>query len=122
MTTSTMRELSGYEMLDAVRRGELPPAPVAVLIGMTLDEIDEGRTVFSIVPGTQHENPMGTMHGGILATLLAPDAGRVERDEGLRVVYFDQGREQLDPAATLREGLGAHGDTVIYRDRPIHVA
>ncbi|HWC00954.1 MAG TPA: ATP-binding cassette domain-containing protein, partial [Bryobacteraceae bacterium] len=32
------------------------------------------------------------------------------------------GREQLDPETPLRWGLGAHGDTVIYRGRPIHVA
>jgi uncharacterized protein (TIGR00369 family) len=62
--------LSGYERLAAVMRGELPPAPVATLIGMSFDEIDEGRAVFSITPSEQHENPMGTMHGGILATLL----------------------------------------------------
>jgi len=72
MSTPTMarRGLSGFEMLDAVRRGELPPAPVATLIGMSLDEVDEGRTVFSIMPSAQHENPMGTMHGGMLATIL----------------------------------------------------
>jgi len=58
----------------------------------------------------------------ILAGELAPDSGEIIRAEALRTVYFDQTREQLDPAATLREGLGAHGDTVIYRDRPIHVA
>jgi len=46
----------------------------------------------------------------------------VERAAALRVVYFDQAREQLDPDETLKEGLGAHGDHVIYRDRPIHVA
>jgi ATP-binding cassette subfamily F protein uup len=53
---------------------------------------------------------------------IAPDAGRVEAAPALRTVYFDQSREQLDPGATLREGLGAHGDHVIFRDRPIHVA
>jgi ATP-binding cassette subfamily F protein uup len=58
----------------------------------------------------------------ILAGELQPDAGRVERAEGLRTVYFDQAREQLDPAETLRQGLGAHGDYVIFRDRPVHVA
>ena len=46
----------------------------------------------------------------------------MERAPALRTVYFDQAREQLDPAGTLRQGLGAHGDTVIFRDRPIHVA
>ena len=37
-------------------------------------------------------------------------------------MYFDQAREQLDREQTLRQGLGAHGDTVIFQDRPIHVA
>jgi ATP-binding cassette subfamily F protein uup len=58
----------------------------------------------------------------LFAGELEPDAGAVTRAEGLRMVYFDQAREQLDSASTLREGLGAHGDNVIYRDRPIHVA
>jgi ATP-binding cassette subfamily F protein uup len=53
---------------------------------------------------------------------IAPDAGRIETAPALQTVYFDQAREQLNPAETLRAGLGAHGDTVIYRDRPIHVA
>jgi ATP-binding cassette subfamily F protein uup len=58
----------------------------------------------------------------ILNGEIAPDAGTVELAQGLRIVYFDQAREQLDPGQTLRQGLGAHGDNVIFRDRPIHVA
>jgi ABC transport system ATP-binding/permease protein len=58
----------------------------------------------------------------ILAGELEPDSGRIERAAALRTVYFDQAREQLDQEQTLRQGLGAHGDNVIYRDRPIHVA
>jgi len=58
----------------------------------------------------------------ILAGETQPDAGRVEFAEALRIVYFDQARERLDPAQTLREGLGGHGDHVIFRGQPIHVA
>jgi ATP-binding cassette subfamily F protein uup len=58
----------------------------------------------------------------LLAGELEPDAGAIERAPALRIVYFDQAREQLDTEQTLRQGLGAHGDHVIYRDRPIHVA
>ncbi len=58
----------------------------------------------------------------ILAGELAEDAGRIERALGLRTVYFDQAREHLDLDQTLRQGLGAHGDTVIFRDRTMHVA
>ena len=58
----------------------------------------------------------------ILAGELLPDEGRVEFAQALRTVYFDQAREHLDLSQTLREGLGAHGDYVTFRDRPIHVA
>ena len=58
----------------------------------------------------------------ILNGEMAPDAGEARRAEALRIVYFDQGREQLDLSRTLREGLGARGDYVIFGDRSIHVA
>jgi ATP-binding cassette subfamily F protein uup len=58
----------------------------------------------------------------MLAGELQPDGGRVEFAHSLRTVYFDQAREHLDLSQTLREGLGAHGDHVIFQDRPIHVA
>ncbi|HWW62225.1 MAG TPA: ATP-binding cassette domain-containing protein, partial [Thermoanaerobaculia bacterium] len=52
---------------------------------------------------------------------LAPDAGTIERADGLRVVYFEQNRESLDPELTLRRALAPEGDTVVYRDRAVHV-
>jgi ATP-binding cassette subfamily F protein uup len=58
----------------------------------------------------------------MLAGEIQPDTGAIERATVLRTVYFDQTREQLDQSQTLREALGAHGDTVTFRDRPIHVA
>ncbi len=58
----------------------------------------------------------------ILKGEILPDEGEVERAEKLRVVYFDQNRGQLDPAVTLRKALALEGDSVIYRDQPIHVA
>jgi ABC-type multidrug transport system ATPase subunit len=91
-----------------------------------------GRTLFrdltfTLTPGTRLGllGLNGTGKTTLLRILngeLAPDAGRVEQAMALRTVYFDQTREQLDPSQSLRQGLGAHGDTVIFRDRPIHVA
>ena len=52
---------------------------------------------------------------------MAPLRGKVERADGLRMVYFDQNR-QLDPDVTLRRALAPNSDSVIYRDRVIHVA
>src|SRR5205085_7859087 len=58
----------------------------------------------------------------IIAGEIDPDVGTIERADGLRVVYFDQNREQLDASLSLRRALSDTGDTVIYRDRPIHIA
>ena len=82
---------------------------------------------FSLSPGMRLglAGPNGSGKTTLLRVLkgeIGADAGTIERADGLRMVYFDQGREQLDPAAPLREGLGAHGDSVIYRDRTIHIA
>ncbi len=53
---------------------------------------------------------------------LQPSAGSVEHAQHLKVVQFEQDRSALDPAATLRASLAAHGDSVIYQGRPVHVA
>ena len=52
---------------------------------------------------------------------MAPLRGKIERADGLRIVYFDQNR-QLDSEVTLRRALAPDSDSVIYRDRVIHVA
>ena len=52
---------------------------------------------------------------------LAPTSGEIRRADRLRIVYFDQ-RRTLDPDVTLRRALAPDGDSVIFRDRVIHVA
>ena len=58
----------------------------------------------------------------MLTGAVAVDGGSIERADGLRVVYLDQHREQIDPGVTLRRALAPHGDQVVYHDQPIHVA
>ena len=52
---------------------------------------------------------------------LAATSGNIRRADWLRIVYFDQSRK-LDTNITLRRALAPEGDTVLYQDRPIHVA
>jgi ABC transport system ATP-binding/permease protein len=52
---------------------------------------------------------------------IAPLQGKIERAETLRIVYFDQ-RRQINPDLSLRRALAPDSDSVIYRDRVIHVA
>ncbi|MEA2417937.1 MAG: hypothetical protein QOE60_143 [Thermoleophilaceae bacterium] len=64
------RAATGLEFLRAIISGELAKAPIQELVGFELEEADEGRVVFSIEPGEQHYNPIGSVHGGVAATLL----------------------------------------------------
>ena len=58
----------------------------------------------------------------LLAGTLAPDAGTIERAEGLRLVRFEQHRTGLDPGQSLRRALAPEGDTVTWKGRSVHVA
>ena len=58
----------------------------------------------------------------VLAGEIVPDGGTVTRADGLRLVMFEQGRAALDPTLTLRRALCPNGDTVMFGDRPMHVA
>jgi uncharacterized protein (TIGR00369 family) len=49
--------------------GEVPPPPVAQLLGMGIAEIEVGRVVFTMNPAEYHYNPIGTVHGGVISTL-----------------------------------------------------
>ena len=62
--------MTGLEYMKAIAAGELPAAPIARLIGMTMEEIDEGVAVFSIEPAEFLYNPIGSVHGGVAATML----------------------------------------------------
>ncbi len=56
------------------------------------------------------------LRGDILST-----AGKIQKADSLRIVYFDQNR-LLDPDVSLRRALAPDSDSVIYQDRVIHVA
>lgn len=72
----------GPEFADRARANDVP---VARLIGFEAKDIANGRATVLLAAGSQHANPMGTLHGGILcdiadaamgmafASTLAPD-------------------------------------------------
>lgn len=71
--TAWAAELGRVDGLTLLRRmvsGELPPPPVASMVGFAAAEVDEGRFALVVEPQVWHENPLGTVHGGVLATLL----------------------------------------------------
>ncbi len=64
-------EMDGLAFMRAVAAGELPPPPIATLLGFDdIDEIEEGRIVFRGTPRHEHYNTIGLVHGGWAMTLL----------------------------------------------------
>ncbi|MBO0868382.1 MAG: PaaI family thioesterase [Micromonosporaceae bacterium] len=66
---------SGIEMLRAMVAGELPPPPIMQALGFDGFEVEEGRAAFLLTPQEYHYNPLGSVHGGVIATLLDSAAG-----------------------------------------------
>jgi ATP-binding cassette subfamily F protein uup len=52
---------------------------------------------------------------------MPPMRGEIQRADNLRIVSFDQVRE-IDQDLTLRKALAPDSDSVVYRERVIHVA
>ncbi|WP_308128195.1 PaaI family thioesterase [Modestobacter italicus] len=74
-TATAARSAAGVDVLRAVVAGELPGPPIAATMGFDLVEVEEGRVVFAFEPAEYHYNPIGSVHGGVYATLLDSAAG-----------------------------------------------
>lgn len=66
---------TGFEFLEGIRSGELPPPPISRLVGMELEGVEPGRVVFALDPGEHHLNPNGVVHGGIAALVCDTACG-----------------------------------------------
>ncbi|MEH0974198.1 PaaI family thioesterase [Micromonospora sp. CPCC 205546] len=60
----------GLELLRAMIAGELAAPPIMHLVDMSRMEADEGWVAVELVPQEFHYNPLGTVHGGVISTLL----------------------------------------------------
>ncbi|VAW13071.1 uncharacterized domain 1 [hydrothermal vent metagenome] len=67
--------LSGLEFLSRIASGDLPAPPFARTAKMALTEVTGGRAVFEAHPAEAFFNPMGTIHGGWIATVLDSSLG-----------------------------------------------
>jgi uncharacterized protein (TIGR00369 family) len=59
--------MSGLEVLRAGSSGELPPAPFALLFGLHLDELEEGRVTASMPASGWFASPARSIYGGVTA-------------------------------------------------------
>jgi uncharacterized protein (TIGR00369 family) len=64
------RTIDGMTLFTEMAAGRLPAPPICESLGFGLSEVELGRVVFTYTPSFAHYNPLGSVHGGIAATLL----------------------------------------------------
>ncbi len=64
------RTKSGRDFLETILKGDLPLPPICKLVDFAFEEFGDGRAVMVLQPGEAHYNPIGSVHGGIIATVL----------------------------------------------------
>lgn len=110
---------TGLELLQAMSRGEVPPPPVMQMLGIDRIEAEEG-TVRVYLPAAEfHYNPLGTVHGGVLATVLDTAAAcsvHSTLPAGVGYTSLDLTTKFLRPV-TVDSGMLVCTGTVISRGR-----
>lgn len=61
---------TGLEVFERMFSGEVPSPPISQTLDFLLVEAAPGRAVFQGRPQFRHYNPLGSVHGGWIATLL----------------------------------------------------
>ncbi|MDR6173358.1 uncharacterized protein (TIGR00369 family) [Nocardioides zeae] len=120
-TQPPVAALDGLAQLRAMADGRVPPAPVAVTLGMQDFVVPEaGRVSVELVPDpARHDNPLGTVHGGVLSTLLDTVCGCAVHSTlaaGETYTSLDLTVKFLRPATAASGVLRAEG-TVLQRGR-----
>ncbi len=108
--------LSGIDYVRAIFAGELPPPPIATLMGFRGAEIELGHAVFEFEPGPQHYNPIGSVHGGVAMTLLDSAMGCAIHsmlEAGVRYTTLEVKTNFLSSATV--------GDVVVGVSTPVHL-
>jgi len=62
--------LTGLQFFQAIFDGQVPPPPIGDTLDFLPIEMSHGRAVFQGTPLLRHYNPLGSVHGGWIATLL----------------------------------------------------
>jgi uncharacterized protein (TIGR00369 family) len=70
LTSGAAAGKTGLEFLRAILDGSVPPPPISASLMFSLASVSDGEASFRCVPHELHYNPMGSVHGGVVTTLL----------------------------------------------------
>ena len=118
-TLTAGQHRSGLEIWRGIAAGELPHPPIGALMDFTLPLVEEGRIVFASDAAPWMLNPIGSVHGGVYATLLDSATGCAVHSmlpAGVGYTSLDLTVKFLRPV-TVDSGLLTCEGTVIQRGR-----
>jgi uncharacterized protein (TIGR00369 family) len=122
--TDILASMSGLDILRQIADGRLPGPPIGELLGFRPIEVESGRVVFAATPDARHYNPIGSVHGGYVATLLdscmsCAVHSMLEAGEGYTTVEFKV--NLVRPISVDTGEVRAEG-RIIHRGRQIGTA
>lgn len=121
---AALASMTGLEQLRSIEQGLMPRPPVMDTIDVCGFHAEEGRVVVEMRAQEFHYNPLGGMHGGMIATLLDTAAGcAVHSSLGVGEGYtsLDLTTKFLRPV-TVDSGLLRCEGTVLQRGRRMALA
>lgn len=111
--------MTGLEQLESMREGGMPHPPIMDTLGITDLRPELGRVVVEMPAAEFHYNPLGSVHGGVISTLLdtaAACAVHTTLAAGELYTSVDLTVKFLRPV-TVDSGLLTCEGTVIQRGR-----
>jgi uncharacterized protein (TIGR00369 family) len=114
----------GLSFLKAIAERRLPTPPIAALLDFALIEVEQGRALFEGTPRFDHYNPIGTVHGGWVSTLLDSALGcavhsTLQQGEAYTTLEL---KVNLVRALTKDTGRVTAEGKIVYRGRTVGTA
>lgn len=116
--------LSGMDFFTAMSEGRVAPPPIMHTLGISGMSFEEGRAVFRLTPKEFHYNPLGSVHGGVFATLLDSACGCAVHSRlpaGVFYTSLDLSVKFLRPVSIDTGEITAEG-TVVHLGRRMALA
>jgi uncharacterized protein (TIGR00369 family) len=124
MSVEERRAMNGLDFVQGLAAGTLPMNTMARTLGYEIVEAAKGRAVVAANPTNEHLNPEGTVHGGLIATLLDTCMGLAVRstlDKGLGATTLEFKISFLRPVTPETGPVRAEG-TVLTSGRRVGTA
>lgn len=109
---TALRAMPGLDSIRAIQNGDVPPMPFARLMGLSIPLAERGRVTFAFTPSELWENPMGTLHGGAIGTLLDSAMGMAvlsTLDQGVSFTTLEYKVNFLRPVLSTTGEICAEG-------------